>query len=290
MLPITVFAQQQRPEGFAEWIDKIARTPLSQIILLVVVCTVLRVVIAPKMLDIPPKHRVPGSYKTLRFFNEFLDAIIYAGVFVFLVIRPFGVQAFRIPTESMVSTLLVNDFIVANKLIYRISDPKPGDIVVFRPPAYACNPDQLGADGQPNVDFIKRCVGVEGDIVEIRNGKLWRNGKEVDEPYRKQPSTLDFKLVKYHDAQGREEYWPITYDSGGINVHAIKRYSITSAAMEQELRDLPPAPIPKGYFLPFGDNSPNSSDGRMWGLVKREDLIGRSEAIWLPLKRMGRTR
>jgi len=291
MNPISIFAQQRQPQGWAEWIDSVARTPLSQIIILVVVCTVLRLVIAPRMLDLPPKHRVPSGYKWLRFFNELLDAIIYAGVFVFLIIRPFGVQAFRIPSESMMDTLLVHDFIVANKLVYRISEPTPGDIVVFRPPAYACFPHQLDAQGQPNVDFIKRCVGVPGDVVEIREGKLYRNGKVVEEPYRKQPSSFDFKLVKYHDSEGKEEYWPVLYSSSGLNQFTVDRYRVEpGSAEEAELRALPPAKIPPGYFLAFGDNSPDSSDGRMWGLVKREDLIGRSEAIWLPLKRMGRTR
>lgn len=82
-----------------------------------VACTVIRVALAPYLAKVP-RHLRSGAYSAARFSNEFLDAVIYAGVFVFLVIRPFCVQAFRIPSESMVDTLLINDFIVANKAIY----------------------------------------------------------------------------------------------------------------------------------------------------------------------------
>lgn len=293
MLPIPILAQGQT-NGTAEFIDKLARTPLSQIVILVAICTILRIAIAPYLLKIPPKHKVSGTYKGFRFANEFFDAVIYAGVFVFLVIRPFGVQAFRIPSESMKDTLLINDFIVANKLVYRYSEPSAGDIVVFRPPVYACLPGQIDEDGQPKVDFIKRCVGVPGDVVEIRGGQLYRNGQPVAEPYQRVQSTVDFKLVKYHDENGKEEYWPVILSSYGVNqdmMGSVPRYQVQpNDPKEQELRNLPPAPIPKGYLLAFGDNRTNSSDGRMWGLVKREDLIGRSEAIWFPFSRLRRTK
>lgn len=293
MFPFNLLAQQESTSSTAELIDKLARTPLSQIVILVTVCTVLRLAVAPYLLKVPPKHKMTGTYKGMRFANEFLDAVIYAGVFVFLIIRPFGVQAFRIPSASMLETLQLNDFIVANKLVYRYSEPAPGEIVVFRPPAYACHPDQLDTDGQPKVDFIKRCIGVPGNVIEIRGGQLYRDGKPVEETYQREASSVDFKLVKYHDAQGKEEYWPVTLSSAGVNSPqngTIDRYVPTSKAVEEELRNRPPAPVPQGYLLCFGDNRNNSSDGRMWGLVKREDLIGRSEAIWFPLSRLRRTR
>lgn len=292
MFPFHFLAQHESTSSTAEFIDKLARTPLSQIVILVTVCTFLRIAIAPYLLKIPPKHKISGTYKGTRFANEFLDAVIYAGVFVFLIIRPFGVQAFRIPSASMLETLQLNDFIVANKLIYRYSEPSAGEIVVFRPPVYACEPSQIDTDGQPKVDFIKRCVGVPGDKVEIRGGQLYRNDKAVDEPYQKEPSQVDFKLVKYQDVNGKPEYWPVTISANGVNVMmngTRERYLAKDREFEDMLRSLPAAPIPKGYLLCFGDNRNNSSDGRMWGLVKREDLIGRSEAIWFPLSRLRRT-
>ncbi len=81
-------------------------------------------------------------------------------------------------------TLYVNDYIVANKSVYRYSDPTFGDIVVFRPPPEAADPEQLDEQGNVKVDFIKRCVGVPGDLIEIREGQMFRNGQPVEEWYK----------------------------------------------------------------------------------------------------------
>lgn len=271
-----------------ERIDALARTPLSQIIMLVSVCTVLRLALAPYLAKIPPKHKIGGAYKAARIFNELFDAIIYAGIFVFLLIRPFALQAFRIPSGSMLDTLQINDFIVANKFIYRIGDPKPNDIVVFRPPAIACNPDQIGPDGQVNADFIKRCVGVPGNVIEIRGGKLYRDGQLAAEPFTKMDSPGDFKLVHY-----KGKYYPVNLIQGSVNGENFgTRMPFIAANLEEAeaLRKLPPAPVPKGFILCFGDNRGNSMDGRYWGLVPRADVIGRSEAVWWPPKRWRITR
>ena len=177
-------------------IDTIARTPLSRIIILVVVLTAIRLILAPYLKSIPV-HRRSGLYGAFRILNESLDAIVYAGVFVFLIIRPFGIQMFQIPTGSMLDTLQINDFIVANKAIYRYSDPKVGDIVVFRPPAGAIqDPSYIDPDGQVNQDYIKRCVGVPGDLVEIKDHKLWRNGKAIDEPFLRSDAINSIELLQ----------------------------------------------------------------------------------------------
>lgn len=306
-----------------EFIDSVARTPLSQVVAFVAVCTVIRLAIHP-FLTKTPVHKRTGSYGVARFFNEFLDAIVYAGVFVFLIIRPFAVQAFLIPTTSMINTLLVNDFIVANKAVFRYSDPKVGDIVVFRPPVWATSLDQRDENGEVKVDFIKRCQGVAGQVVEVRGGRLYRDGKVVNEPYLHDPEMLfDWKLVRYTGVRKEWEgkYIPVILDGGlgsgpNYNVQGLARPFAVGAeeggnpetdslgyfwksrsnltTEEQtvlaELEDLPPAPIPPGYFLMFGDNRNGSFDSRGWGLVTRADIIGRSEFIWLPFNRWQRTR
>ncbi|MEQ1822972.1 MAG: signal peptidase I [Fimbriimonadaceae bacterium] len=280
-------AQASANNEWAERIDALARTPLSQIVVLVTICTVLRISLAPYLAKIPPKHKVGGAYRAARFFNELFDAIIYAGIFVFLLIRPFALQAFRIPSGSMLETLQINDFIVANKFIYRISDPKVNDIVVFRPPVRACEPNQIDSDGQVKADFIKRCVGVPGNIIEIRGGKLYRDGKLQDEPWVRADSPSDFKLVKY-----KGDYFPVSIFGTSVNpAGATKEPYVAHTLEEQEaLMKLPAAPIPPGFVLCVGDNRPNSLDGRYWGLVPREDVIGRSEAVWWPPKRWRITR
>jgi signal peptidase I len=315
------FLAQVEANSARDTIDQIARTPLSDVLKVVVVMTVLRLLLGPVIAKTPIHKRLAG-YKLARFGNEALDALIYAGVFVFMLIRPFGVQAFVIPSGSMWPTLYVNDYIVANKAIYRFSDPQAGDIVVFRPPAIAVSPENIGPDGQSKVDYIKRCIGVPGDVIELKEGVLYRNGKKIDEAYRTysecvEPSrsncesfrTLpestvaqmtkgNFKLVKRGD-----EVIPFNWTEFDANIASPMRRNWADSApyvvaskyqlepdQAEPLKNAPAQPVPKGYYLMFGDNRNGSFDGRAWGLVPRESIIGKSEAIWIPLSRWRVTR
>ena len=116
--------------------------------------------------------------------KEYAEAIIVALILA-LFIRTFLVQAFKIPSESMVDTLLVGDHLLVTKFaydikfpfvdksIYKTGDPKHGDIIVFEYPE------------DRSMDYIKRVIGVPGDTVELRGNVLYRNGQKVDEPYKK---------------------------------------------------------------------------------------------------------
>jgi signal peptidase I len=289
---ISFLAQTAAPPAGSDMVDKLARTPLSQVLMVVAVCTVLRIALFP-ILRNTPAHKRTGLFAFARMFNEVFDAIVYAGVFVFMLIRPFGIQTFKIPSGSMLDTLQLQDYIVANKAVYRYSDPKVGDIVVFRPPDYALYDYQKGLE----IDFIKRCVGVEGDLVEIRDDVLYRNGQRVDEPYVSylnadgSPQTeseqsfrikRNFKLVERNG-----EFWPVVYFGDVANAHGMvaERYQATTPEMATELLESPAAKIPRGHLLFMGDNRDYSSDGRVWGLAKRENVIGRSEFIWFPVNR-----
>jgi len=304
----TLFAQAEA-KGLPEIIDSLARTPLSQVVLFVAVLTAIRVALAPSLSRTPP-HLRTGAYKGLRLVNEFLDAIVYAGVFVFLIIRPFGVQAFRIPSGSMWPTLFVNDFVVANKMIYRYSDPKAGDVVVFRPPAEAVGSAGLDEDGQVKQDFIKRCVGTPGDLVELKDGILYRNGEKSPDPTKAYSSSPDqgqtfspippeqaarpsFKLVEYPRGSGQViplNYTPDEANNGeiGEGYNVASKYVVPTVD-QRKLIDAPAVKVPSGFYLMMGDNRNNSYDSRGWGLVARDRIIGRSEFRWLPISRMGRT-
>ncbi|MCL6584770.1 MAG: signal peptidase I [bacterium] len=103
-------------------------------------------------------------------YREYLEAIVIA-IALALVIRTFVVQAFKIPSGSMIPTLLIGDHILVNKFIYRFEKPERGDIIVFKYPQ------------DPSRDFIKRLIGKPGDTLEIRNKQVFINGKPLYEPY-----------------------------------------------------------------------------------------------------------
>lgn len=115
---------------------------------------------------------------------EFVDSGLVAVLLVFCILRPFVIQAFYIPSGSMLPTLHLNDRILVNKFIYYFREPKFGDIVVFRPPP----------DVAKNKDFIKRIVALPGDRIAVYDGYLHRNGQRQQEPYIKEPHFYSFPL------------------------------------------------------------------------------------------------
>lgn len=264
-------------------VDTLARTPLSTIVELAAACTIIRLALV-KYIAATPRHKRIGPYKIATGVNSACDAIVYAGVLIFLGVRPFLFQAYEIPSESMVSTLLVGDLLGINKAVYRYTDPKRGDIVVFRPPAYACNPDQLDEKGEPKTDFIKRCIGLPGDLIEIKGTELYRNGQKIDEPYLHDHMATDWKLVKDGDT-----YIPLNID--GIQANApgmmvAKNFQAKDDVDMMRLRQLPAEKIPPGHYLMMGDNRLRSFDGRGWGLITRQQVVGRAEFIWWPAPRI----
>ncbi len=132
--------------------------------------------------------------------KEAIDSIVWAGVVALLLIH-FVVRSFYIPSESMVPTFLVNDFILVNEVIYKVTDPVRGDIVVFQPTEEGYSGDKT--------DLIKRVVGVAYDTLEIKEGSLWLNGQKLEEPYVLEPM--------------RKDFGPVTIDPGHIFVMGDNR-------------------------------------------------------------------
>ena len=310
MLGLTALLAQTEPSGFVVWVDRIARAPLSKVVLFAAFFTFVRLAVWPTLKNTPTYERL-GAYNFAKVVNEICDAIVYAGVVVFMLVRPFGIQTFFIPSGSMIDTLLLYDYIVANKWVYRVAEPKHNDIVVFKPPKGALN------EGQGDTDFIKRLIGTPGDIVEWKGKRLYRNGKPIDEPYVdytvplspsgpvlpvsswKDVNQADFKLVFDN---GR--YIPVQYTGTFVNRIATvenptgedisntgcaDEFVPKDAAEALRWRNLPPAPIPPGYYFFMGDNRNGSFDSRGWGLVPRDSIIGKSEFIWFPFNRWRKT-
>lgn len=288
-------------------IDHLARTPLSQILIFALILSVVRVA-SYKYLRSTPLHLRSGMYKVVSNVSELFDSLIYAAIFIFMVIRPFFFQTFQIPSGSMVPTCMIGDYIGLNKLVYRYTDPKRGDVVVFRPPADACRPEQLDKDGTVNTDFVKRLVGLPGDLIELKKGVVYVNGKRLWEPYKHYTLTqdnknftileggdqdavpkADWKLVKYNGNIIPLNFTDTDANRLGSRTYDVSpKYAISDPTEWDKAKRLPAEKIPAGYYLFMGDNRNGSFDGRGWGLIHRSAIVGRAEFIWMPLSRLGK--
>jgi signal peptidase I len=191
-----------------------------------------------------PETQAPARRKSL--VREYVEAIAIA-ILLALVIRTFVVQAFTIPSGSMMDTLLVGDYILVNKFLYGaelpftdfqlpgLRAPTRGDIIVFKYPQ------------DEKRDFIKRIIGLPGDVVQVRGAQVYVNGKALDEPYVR-PGTSRPHL-------GVAPYCGYAYGCEPLTVP------------------------PNSYFV-MGDNRDNSQDSRYWGFVKRDKIKGKAFLIY----------
>ena len=222
-------------------------------------------------------------------------------VVIVLLLRSFLFEPFRIPSDSMMPTLLDGDFIIVNKFDYGlrlpvvdkkivpIGEPHRGDVVVFRYP-----PD-------PSVNYIKRLVGLPGDRVAVQNDEVILNGKPVATAYRGlyddgcyegmhlMEETLDHHphAMMYCPATG-----DITAEPLPTCNRNMPRGYVCPASSDfppEEHGDWPEHVIPPGMYFMMGDNRDNSADSRYWGFVPEANLIGKATRIWFnwDLKRKG---
>ena len=198
-----------------------------------------------------------------------------------LAIRHFGVEPFRIPSGSMFPTLLIGDHLFVNKLAYGptipftdarlpgFSEPARGDVVVFlvaRPRnkigGRDIKPVDLAPAGTPTEDFVKRLVGLPGDRIAWRGGRVFVNDVPLD------VTPTDEKFV---DDSGRS--FPISQEDLGACRHAILDGPRTGQRRESPL-DRGTWVVEPGRYFMMGDNRDNSNDSRVWGTVRQEELKG----------------
>ena len=190
-----------------------------------------------------------------------------------LVFRGFIFEPFRVPSNSMMPTLLTGDFILVNKFDYgfrlpitntklvEFSKPNRGDVIVFRYPNYEKNP------GYSGVDFIKRIVAGPGDVISYKNDQLSLNGK-----------SMNIKKIGPYSA----------VDSGKpMNNYQLVQELLDSMPHEmllnpnEQSKEIPEITIPDGHYFVMGDNRSHSSDSRFWGFVPEDYIIGRAIGIWM---------
>ena len=171
------------------------------------------------------------------------EALIIA-VLIALFIRAFVIQAFKIPSGSMLPTLQIGDHLLVNRFIYGIrlpftgtllipvSEPKRGDVIVFRFPP------------NPDTDFIKRVIGLPGDTVEVRDKAVYINGEKIADPH------AHFTDGMTPDVRHgpRDEFGPVT--------------------------------VPKDHLFVMGDNRDNSYDSRFWGFVPEKNVLGKALILY----------
>ena len=183
-------------------------------------------------------------------------------ILVVLLLRSFVVEPFRIPSGSMLPTLLIGDFILVNKFTYGLrlpvldtkivplGEPHRGDVIVFRYPE------------DPSVDYIKRVIGVPGDVIAYRNKVLYVNGKQAvqdvlgvyQDSYQSQ---VDLRV---------EQLGPVKHDI------LINR---DAPAVDFTVK------VPPHSYFAMGDNRDNSRDSRYWGFVPERNLVGRAFLVWM---------
>ena len=178
--------------------------------------------------------------------REWVESIVVAFILA-MIIRTFVIQAFKIPTGSMRSTLLEGDLILVNKFIYgakipfidlnlpALRQPKRGDVIVFIYPE------------SPKKDFIKRLVGLPGETLEIKDGTVYVNDKPL------------------------------------LDSIFNQRYYYNRGEFGQEGRKIK---IPDDNFFVLGDNSASSQDSRYWGFVPRKNILGKALVIYWPPQRI----
>lgn len=206
------------------------------------------------------------------------------------VLRSFLVEPFKIPSGSMIPTLLVGDFILVNKFTYGIrlpvinkkivefKSPQRGDVVVFRYP-----PD-------PSLDYIKRVVGLPGDQVIYRNKKLIINGQEVEQ--KKAEDYLDparlYYTPRFSEALGKVQHSILVDPEAPGFVQPIVRFPHSDNCHYNS--EGVSCRVPDGHYFVMGDNRDNSQDSRFWGFVPDQNLVGKAFFIWFnfnDLQRIG---
>jgi signal peptidase I len=195
-------------------------------------------------------------------------------IFAVLILRSFIVEPFRIPSNSMMPTLLTGDFILVNKFSYglrlpvlnrkvvEIGAPQRGDVVVFKYPL------------DPKVDYIKRIVGLPGDDIAYRNKMIYINGAPVEQlPFG------DFTGVGSGlEMTGAKE---AVEKLGALEHHMLTRTEAPNLAFGCQKLAFSSIMVPPNHYFVMGDNRDNSNDSRCWGFVPETNLVGKAFAIWM---------
>ncbi len=217
-----------------------------------------------------------------------------AGLFPVIIsvffLRSFLVEPFKIPSGSMIPTLLVGDLILVNKFHYGLripvintkitngEKPKRGDVMVFRYPP------------KPSLDYIKRVVGLPGDTVAYLNKRLTINGKTIET--QSVPEFFDEDSMRYfkqyQEALGAQPHRLLNDDDRPAFIPGVEKFPGFEAC-NYTIEGVT-CKVPAGHYFMMGDNRDNSMDSRYWGFVPEKNIVGKAFFVWMnfgSLKRIG---
>lgn len=213
------------------------------------------------------QHLAFARKSTLREYSESIGV----AVAIALLLRAFVVEAFQIPSGSMIPTLEIGDHIFVSKFAYgigipftskkvmQLAEPKRGDVIVFKFPL------------SPDTDYIKRVVGLPGDTLEIRRNEVFINGKPMSREYADQSYPCSEGPLIEGVPQRRCELWVETLEDN-------KHQTVYEA--DRPPQDFAPVVIPARSVFVMGDNRDNSNDSRVWGIVSYDLIKGRALIVW----------
>ena len=215
-------------------------------------------------------------------------ASFFPVILIVFVLRSFLFEPFKIPSGSMIPTLLVGDFILVNKFTYGIrlpvinkkiisvNNPQRGDVMVFRYPE------------DPSLDYIKRVVGLPGDTVAYQNKRLTINGKPVE-----MSKTADYlhpeRLYyseQYSAKMGNVEHRLLNDTDAPAFIPDVARFPYRENCTYNSAGVI--CKVPDGHYFMMGDNRDNSRDSRAWGFVPEQNIVGKAFFIWLNFSDLSR--
>ena len=180
------------------------------------------------------------GFSIVNFILEFVQSIVLA-LSVFVLLYLFVVQPNEIKGNSMLPNFVNGELLLTDKLSYQLGDPQSGDVVVFKaPPSEPCSEDEC--------EYIKRVIGVPGDRVKVEGGKVYLNGRLMDQSFLSEGMTTEAG----------------TFSSEGVE-----------------------KVVPVGQYLCLGDNRSHSRDGREFGPIKKELIVGKAFFKYWPIKAVG---
>ncbi len=205
-------------------------------------------------------------------------------ILLVFVLRSFLVEPFKIPSGSMMPTLLAGDYILVNKFTYglrvpilnytfiEMNKPKQGDVIVFHYPP------------NPKIDYIKRVIGVPGDKIQYQDKQLIINGKKLEVTFENDYEYAMQGANIISARKSKEQLGDVPHD---ILVHDIpNQYNPDMPGAK--LQEGETITVPEGSYFAMGDNRDNSADSRVWGFVPEHNLVGKAFYIWMNFDQFNR--